>query len=99
MHPAIENLKSNQRQLDRDGCEVGVSRQALDEALTLHDNLTHACELARSALDRLMGDSDLPEDDSPEMKAMQALNVVLPEEDNLAECPECGRTDSHEHLF
>lgn len=32
-HPAVANLRSNQRQLDRDGCEVGVSRQALDEAL------------------------------------------------------------------
>lgn len=33
MNPAIENLKTNQRQLDADGCEVGVSRQALDETL------------------------------------------------------------------
>lgn len=33
MHPAVENLKTNQRQLDMDGCEVGVSRQALDETL------------------------------------------------------------------
>ena len=30
---AIENLIHAQRQLDRDGIEVGVSRQALDETL------------------------------------------------------------------
>jgi hypothetical protein len=33
MNPAIEALTNNQRQLDADGCEVGVSRQALDETL------------------------------------------------------------------
>lgn len=42
-HPAIANLRSNQRQLDADGCMVGVSRQALDETLALYDEL-----LARS---------------------------------------------------
>ena len=30
---AIDALRNNQRQLDIDGCEVGVSRQALDELL------------------------------------------------------------------
>ena len=30
---AIENLKSNQEQLDMDGCRVAVSRQALEETL------------------------------------------------------------------
>ena len=30
---AIENLRTAQRQLDADGTEVGVSRQALDEVL------------------------------------------------------------------
>lgn len=30
---AIENLRNSQRQLDADGCHVGVSRQALDETL------------------------------------------------------------------
>jgi hypothetical protein len=30
---AITNLTIAQRQLDFDGCEVGVSRQALDETL------------------------------------------------------------------
>lgn len=35
MNEAIKNLETNQRQLDADGCMVGVSRQALDETLTL----------------------------------------------------------------
>lgn len=49
MNAAIENLKTNQRQLDADGCEVGVSRQALDEALALLDSMDHiqAYERAR----------------------------------------------------
>lgn len=29
----FEHLRDSQRQLDMDGCEVGVSRQAVDEAL------------------------------------------------------------------
>jgi hypothetical protein len=32
---AISNLRGNQRQLDMDGCEVGVSRQALEEVLSV----------------------------------------------------------------
>lgn len=31
--PAIENLATCQKQLDADGCMVGVSRQAIDETL------------------------------------------------------------------
>jgi hypothetical protein len=42
MHPAIENLKAEQRQLDPDGVEVGVSRQALEEALALNAELLNA---------------------------------------------------------
>lgn len=38
-NPAYENLRSYQRQLDADGCEVGVSRQALDEILEAFDAL------------------------------------------------------------
>lgn len=37
MNAAIENLKTNQHQLDADGCMVGVSRQALEEVLALFD--------------------------------------------------------------
>lgn len=41
-HRAIANLRTNQRQLDMDGCEVAVSRQALDETLALTSRLTGA---------------------------------------------------------
>lgn len=34
---ALSALKHNQRQLDEDGTEVGVSRQALDEVLKVFD--------------------------------------------------------------
>jgi hypothetical protein len=39
--------------------------------------LLEACIEARSALDNLMGDSDLPEDDSEEMTAMQMLSAAI----------------------
>lgn len=32
-YDAIDNLKTNQSQLDMDGCMVAVSRQALEETL------------------------------------------------------------------
>lgn len=48
MHAAIENLRGCQRQLDMDGCEVGVSRQAVDETLEITAVLF-------SALRRLVG--------------------------------------------
>lgn len=37
---ALEALKNNQRQLDADGCEVGVSRQALDELIAAYEALS-----------------------------------------------------------
>lgn len=40
LNPAtLEALKNNQRQLDMDGCEVGVSRQALDELIAAYESL------------------------------------------------------------
>ena len=45
MSAASDNLKSNQRQLDMDGCEVGVSRQAVDETTTQYDAMLEALEL------------------------------------------------------
>jgi hypothetical protein len=41
---AIKNLRESQQQLDADGTMVGVSRQALDEALASHDALAAALE-------------------------------------------------------
>ena len=41
MTPAEKNLRECQRQLDMDGAEVGVSRQALDEVLAELERLRH----------------------------------------------------------
>lgn len=46
-------------------------------AVNAHAALLEACEAAHSALDRLMGDSDLPDDDSPEMQACLALRAAI----------------------
>ena len=62
VHPAAQNLRDCQRQLDMDGCEVAVSRQALDETLALADELLTALFSARSmmstAADMYAGDVD-----------------------------------------
>lgn len=42
MNDAIENLRTCQKQLDADGCMVGVSRQALDETIALTEQLAGA---------------------------------------------------------
>lgn len=42
-----------------------------------HAKLLAAAKLGASALDTLMGDSDLDDDDSPELKACQALNKAI----------------------
>lgn len=48
IHPAIDNLRRCQRQLDADGCEVGVSRQALEEALEIVGELLDALRNCRT---------------------------------------------------
>jgi len=51
--PAIENLRTSQRQLDADGSHVGVSRQALEESG--YDRLPEiAALLAETAAERDM---------------------------------------------
>ena len=42
-----------------------------------HAKLLAAAKLGASALDTLMGDSDLDDDESPEFKACQALNKAV----------------------
>lgn len=42
-----------------------------------HAKLLAAAKLGASALDTLMGDTDLDDDDSPEFKACQALNKAV----------------------
>lgn len=56
---AIDQLTNHQRQLDEDGCFVGVSRQALDELLTFaaaalreRDGLRAHLEGALGAIDK-----------------------------------------------
>ena len=49
-HPAIANLRTCQRQLDADGCMVGVSRQALDETLDVLDDLLAALKRVQQYL-------------------------------------------------
>lgn len=70
MNAAIENLKTNQRQLDADGCEVGVSRQALDEALALTDNLV---ALAAQYRDDLLH----PPTDDSRKRRLEAIERAL----------------------
>ena len=47
MSDASANLKTNQRQLDMDGCEVGVSRQAVEETLEEYALMLAALEALR----------------------------------------------------
>lgn len=46
MSAASNNLRDNQRQLDMDGCEVGVSRQAICEVLTEYSDMLTALKWA-----------------------------------------------------
>lgn len=39
LREAVNQLRNHQRQLDADGCMVGVSRQALDEVLDAHESV------------------------------------------------------------
>jgi hypothetical protein len=51
--PFIDALVNGQRQLDMDGVSVGVSRQALDEALTEREALIAQVEMLRADKARL----------------------------------------------
>jgi len=46
MSAASKNLKAHQRQLDMDGCEVGVSRQAVEETLAEYADILAALKAA-----------------------------------------------------
>lgn len=52
-------------------------QRARGHILAAAPELLAAARLARHALDGLMGDTDLPDDDSDEMKAMQALSAAI----------------------
>lgn len=53
MSDASDNLRNCQRQLDMDGCEVGVSRQALDETLDDYDRLLMIEDQAKLLIDEI----------------------------------------------
>lgn len=87
----IRSFATNMRRDDadaRDGIRSPYA-DALDGFADRVAKIEAAARLARTALDSLMGDSDLPEDGSPEMNAMQALSAVLDD------CPACGG-DGHD---
>lgn len=50
MSAASDNLRTNQKQLDMDGCMVGVSREALETVLTERDSLLAALKGLDEAL-------------------------------------------------
>jgi len=61
----------------RDAWNVAHHRRDNSNLARAYIAMREAAALARTALDGLMGDTDLPDDDSDEMKAMQALSAVL----------------------
>lgn len=65
----------------RDAWNVAHHRKDESNLARAYIEMREAADKARRALDALMGDSDLPNDDSPEMEAMQALSAVLVELD------------------
>jgi hypothetical protein len=52
MSRASDNLKTNQRQLDMDGVEVGVSRQAVHETLAEYTDMLEALKAVVAIADR-----------------------------------------------
>ena len=54
---AWENLKNCQRQLDADGVEVGVSRQALDEVLAFLQSAPEVPETIYRAVERVLDEN------------------------------------------
>ena len=69
---ALEVLRKRQRQLDFDGVEVGVSRQALDEVLDEIDRL-------RAVLQRI---ADMPVDGYESTIPVRSIARVALEDDN-----------------
>lgn len=60
-----------------EGYAADLLKKEREEQATRIRELETACRNARDAIDRLMGDSDLDDDDSPEFCAMQELTRVL----------------------
>lgn len=56
--PAYINLKNSQRQLDADGIEVGVSRQALEEVLASYAEMVVALQPFAECCDQIAPEED-----------------------------------------
>lgn len=79
---ALVALRDNQRQLDQDGVEVGVSRQALDETLAHLAALQQQLDEARAAAARLHGELEQrTEHWLDEVKARKAAELALSKRD------------------
>ena len=80
-HEALSALKNNQRQLDMDGCEVGVSRQALDEAVTFIEAVVAEIEMkfAEALASHANQSSGVVSQESPDLrgKLREARNQAL----------------------
>lgn len=80
MHPAVENLTSSQKQLDADGCMVGVSRQALDETLELMGKMHAALVEAKDGLASCYQVCDYPANGrSSQDYALRSVEAVISE--------------------
>ena len=91
---AWDNIRDHQRQLDADGCEVGVSRQAIDETLT------HLAALTAEN-DRLRQDQVVTGDLRTKLKtgiaAIDAATADCPirsGKERHEVCPKCYATSS-----
>lgn len=78
-HPAINALCGGQRQLDGDGVEVAVSRQALDETLAILQGLLDAAYFS-SSVHRSQGLYDMSE-----RMAVEKLEAAIAHAEGRAE--------------
>lgn len=84
MMTAIEALKKYQKQLDAEGVEVGVSRQALDEVLHDYEQLQQQLSEANYALEKA---TDVIEEKGRERnKAILMLDEANEKLDKAREC-------------
>lgn len=76
-----DDIVDRLHRLDADHCGVidafGEAAREISRLRAIRAEMARALEACRSALDGLMGDTDLDGDDSPEMKAMQMASAAL----------------------
>lgn len=84
-HPAIQNLREHQQQLDADGIMVGVSRQAVAETLTEIGRLRAELSYTKNAVDKfkVYGARGLVEDIAILTQELSDSRAVLAEMDKL----------------